>query len=148
MLRSPSADVDGYREARLYDKALADSYIRHTTIGDPSLDPVMEEVSSPPPHHLHRFIKAGIDQEEEGLRAAPQALSDFFKNLEDPRGRVGCDELQDARSCSGLEIESLVNDVCAVVGLRPPAVRRPAKRLGGTEGSAGERIDDDRHSCG
>ena len=84
MLQSPSAYVEGYRKARRYDKALADSYIRHTTVGDPALDPVMEEVSSLPPHHLHRFIKAGIDQEEEGLRAAPQALRGFFENLEDP----------------------------------------------------------------
>lgn len=84
MLQSPSAYVEGYRKARRYDKALADNYIRHTTVGDPALDPVMEEVSSLPPHHLHRFIKAGIDQEEEGLRAAPQALRGFFRNLEDP----------------------------------------------------------------
>ncbi len=59
MLRSPLAYVEGYREARLYDKALAGSSIRHTTVGDPALDPVMGEISSLPPHHLHRFIKAG-----------------------------------------------------------------------------------------
>ena len=46
----PSAYVEGYRKARRYDKTLADSYIRHTAIGDPALDPVMEEISSLPPH--------------------------------------------------------------------------------------------------
>ena len=84
MLQFPSAYVEGYRKARRYDQALADSYIRHTTVGDPALDSVMEEVSSLPPHQLHRHIQAGIDQQEEGLRAAPQALRDFFENLEDP----------------------------------------------------------------
>ena len=84
MLESPSAYVEGYRKARRHNHALADSYIRHTTIGDPALDAVMEEISSLPPHHLHRFIKAGIDQEKETLRAAPEALREFFENLEDP----------------------------------------------------------------
>ena len=84
MLESPSAYVEGYRKARRHNHALADSYIRHTTIGDPALDSVMEEISSLPPHHLHRFIKAGIDQEKETLRAAPESLREFFENLEDP----------------------------------------------------------------
>ena len=44
----------------------------------------MEEVSSLHPHDLHRFIKAGIDQEDDVLRGAPQALRDFFNNFEDP----------------------------------------------------------------
>ena len=47
---------------RAYDEALVDNYIKHTTIGDPELDPVMEELSSLPPDELHRFIKAGIEQ--------------------------------------------------------------------------------------
>jgi hypothetical protein len=84
VLKFPSAYVEGYRKARRHNHALADSYIRHTTVGDPALDPVMEEISSLPPHHLHRFIKAGIDQEKETLRAGPQALREFFENLEDP----------------------------------------------------------------
>ena len=84
MLQSPSAYVEGYRKARRYDETLADNYIRHTTVGDPALDPVMEEVSSLPANRLHGFIKAGIDQDEGGLRAAPQALRGFFRNLEDP----------------------------------------------------------------
>ena len=84
MTEPPSAYVEGYKKARLWDQLRADNYIRHTTIGDPVLDPLMEELSSLPPEDLHRFIEAGIEQEEEGLRRAPQAMKDFFNNLEDP----------------------------------------------------------------
>ena len=80
----PSAYTEGYKKARLSDQARADNHIRHTTIGDPALDRVMEELSSLPPADLHRFIEAGIEQEKDGLRGAPQALRDFFNNLEDP----------------------------------------------------------------
>ena len=85
MVQSPQAYAEGYAKARLHDEAAADNYVRHTTIGDPELDPMMEELaSSMEPGDLHRFIGAGIEQREEVLREAPQALRDFFKNLEDP----------------------------------------------------------------
>ena len=80
----PSAYIKGYGKARLYNQAAADNYIKHTTIGDPELDPVLEELSSMPPQDLHRFIEAGIEQQEEVLQKAPQALRGFFKNLEEP----------------------------------------------------------------
>ena len=44
----------------------------------------MEELSSMPPADLHRFIGAGIEQQDEVLRKAPQALRDFFATLEEP----------------------------------------------------------------
>ena len=42
MTHSPSAYTEGYAKARLYDQSAADNYIRHTTVGDPVLDPIME----------------------------------------------------------------------------------------------------------
>lgn len=84
MLQPPSAYTEGYAKARLSDPLRADNHIRHTTIGDPALDPVMEELSSLPPADLHRFIEAGIEQHQDDLRAAPQVLRDFFDNLEEP----------------------------------------------------------------
>ncbi len=78
MMQVPSAYVKGYAKAKAVDPVTADKYIKHTTIGDPELDPVMEEISSLPPGDLHRFTKAGIEQEEEVLRTAPQVLRDFF----------------------------------------------------------------------
>ena len=82
MLDSPLAYIEGYRKARLYDQELADNYIKHTTIGDPMLDPVMEELASLPPSDLHRFIGAGIEQRHEILRTAPQVLRDVFDKLD------------------------------------------------------------------
>ncbi len=84
MVQPPTAYIEGYAKGRLYDEALADDYVRHTTIGDPALDPVMEELSSMNPGHLHRFVGAGIEGHDELLREAPKALRDFFENLEDP----------------------------------------------------------------
>ena len=80
----PSAYTEGYKKACLWDQVKADNYIKHTTIGDPVLDPVMEELSSLPPADLHRFIEAGIEQDEKALRDAPQALREFFNNLKNP----------------------------------------------------------------
>ena len=79
----PSAYTDGYAKARLHDQAAADNYIKHTTMGDPALDPIMEELSSLPPADLHRFTGAGIEQRDEILKGAPQVLRDFFKTLDD-----------------------------------------------------------------
>ena len=83
--KMPTAYVEGYEKARLYDQTLADNYLKHVTIGDPELDPLMEELSAElSPGDLHRFIGAGIEQNEEALRLAPRALRDFFKNFREP----------------------------------------------------------------
>ena len=84
MIHPPSAYSEGYAKARLGDQAAADNYIKHTTIGDPMLDPIMEELSSLSPAVLHHFIWAGIEQQNEDLRKAPQALRDFFEGLDEP----------------------------------------------------------------
>ena len=80
----PSAYTESYQRVRPSDPEGVDRYIRHTTIGDPELDPVLEELSDLPPSELHRFVRAGIEAEDETLRAAPRALRDFFENLEEP----------------------------------------------------------------
>ena len=71
MTQCPSAYYEGYAKARRYDQVAADNYIRHTTIGDSVLDPVMEELSSLSPAVLHLYIWAGIEQQSEVLRKAP-----------------------------------------------------------------------------
>ena len=81
----PSAYIEGHIKAREHDSAIADNYIKHTTIGDPELDPLMEELaSSLPLKDLYRFIGAGIEQQDEILRRAPQALRDFFDKINAP----------------------------------------------------------------
>ena len=83
-MRVPSVYAEGYEKARRHDPAAAENYIRHTTMGDSELDPILEELSSMPPADLHRFIRAGIEQEDEILAWAPRALRDFFETIEEP----------------------------------------------------------------
>ncbi|WP_419936073.1 hypothetical protein [Candidatus Palauibacter sp.] len=80
----PTAYAEGYRTARPTDPEAVDNYIKHTCIGDPELDPIMEELSSMPPGELHRFIGAGIEGRDDVLKTAPEPLRNFFKNLEEP----------------------------------------------------------------
>ena len=84
MIYPPSAYAVGYAKACRHDRTATDNYIRHTTIGDPVLDPIMEELSSQSPAVLHHFIWAGIEQQDEVLRKAPQVLRDFFESLDEP----------------------------------------------------------------
>ena len=85
MLNVPSAYAAGYVKARAIDPAAADTYVRHTTVGDPDLDPVTEGLAELAPADMHRFIRAGVEQDdEETLRRAPKALWDFFDNMEVP----------------------------------------------------------------
>ena len=84
MCHCPSAYTEGYAKARLHDQTAADNYIRHTTIGDPELDPLLEELSSLPPKELNRFVTAGIEQKQDDFRAAPQCLRNFFDDLKEP----------------------------------------------------------------
>lgn len=84
-LNPPSAYAEGWAKARAVDQEVADNYIRHTMIGDPELDPVMEELAELPPAEMHRFIRAGVEQDdEETLKRAPQVLRDFFDSREVP----------------------------------------------------------------
>ena len=90
----PSAYVDGYAKARTIHQEAADNYVRHTRIGDPVLDPIMEELSSMPPADLHRFIAAGVEQQEEVLRKAPRILRDFIESLDEPPPWLDYDALR------------------------------------------------------
>ena len=90
MQPSPSAYTENYVAARLHGLTTADNYIKHTGIGDPELDPVMEELSSLPSEDLHRFIGTGIEQRNEVLRTAPQALRDVFDQINDPPSWLDC----------------------------------------------------------
>ena len=84
MQLSPWAYTESYISARQQDQGVADNYIKHTRIGDPELDPVMEELASLPSEDLHRFIGAGIEQHDKILRTAPQALRDVFEHINEP----------------------------------------------------------------
>lgn len=82
-LQIPTAYVEGYGKACAVNESLAKTYVRHTTIGDPALDPVMKELADLKTDKLHKFIEAGIMQDE-SLREAPAALRNFFDELGTP----------------------------------------------------------------
>ena len=78
MIQPPSAYIEGYEKARLIDRQTADNYIRHTAIGDPLMDAIVEELASLPQAQASKLIRAGMQQDEVALRNAPRALRDFF----------------------------------------------------------------------
>ena len=80
----PSAYEQGYAKARRRNPKLADTYIRHTTVGDTALDPVMRELSSMPQAQMQKYIRAGIERDQAVFSGAPQALKDFFAGVDDP----------------------------------------------------------------
>ncbi|MXZ82078.1 MAG: DUF2236 domain-containing protein [Gammaproteobacteria bacterium] len=80
----PSAYLPGYGRAHAVDPEAADNYVLHGFIGDPELDPVMEDVSSLRPGELHRFITAGMEQDDAVLHQAPESLRRFFEDLKEP----------------------------------------------------------------
>ena len=82
--RIPRAYAAGYAKARAADADLADDYIRHTRIGDPDLDPVLEDIADLDGSALQRFVRAGIEQDGAGIRRAPKALARFFENQAEP----------------------------------------------------------------
>ncbi len=72
-------------KAHAIDKECADNYLRHTTFGDPQLDPVMEQMHQElAPDDVDRFIRAGIEGEEQVMREAPQYIRDFFEVANEP----------------------------------------------------------------
>lgn len=83
-MRVPSAYLDSYQRARPSDPDGVDNYIRHTTIGDPELDAVLEELSDLSPADLNRYVRAIIEWEGDTLCTAPRVLRDFFDTLEEP----------------------------------------------------------------
>ncbi len=84
ILKVPSAYVDGYAKAHAIDRETADNYIAHTLVGDPVMDALVEEMATLPRHQIHKFIQAGIEEDRDGLRKAPQLLRDFFIDAPQP----------------------------------------------------------------
>ena len=81
----PTSYRSGHAKARQKrnKKELADTYVRHTTIGDPVLDPVIEECASlVDAGKLYQFVEAGIEQKDDILRQAPDCLRAFFRDTD------------------------------------------------------------------
>ena len=84
VLNPPSAYIDSYAKARAVDREAADNYIAHTRIGDPVMDAVVEEMAPLPQEQIHKFIRAGMEEDRDGLRNAPRSVRDFFIDAPQP----------------------------------------------------------------
>ena len=84
MIEGPSDYRAGYAKARLVDKETADNYVAHTHVGAPVMDAVVEELASLPQDEVHTFLRAGMDEDREGMRNAPRLLRDFFLDAPPP----------------------------------------------------------------
>jgi hypothetical protein len=73
-----AAYVNGYAQARALDQRAADNYVAHTHIGDPIMDAIVEDLEPLSQRSIHQFIHAGMEEDHDGLRSAPQSLRDFF----------------------------------------------------------------------
>ena len=83
-MQMPTDYRAGYEKAGLVDQETADNYIAHTLVGDPVMDALVEEMAALPQEDVHRFIRAGMEEDREGLREAPQLLRDFFFDAPQP----------------------------------------------------------------
>ena len=83
-LKVPSVYQAGYDRTCALNPHLADQYIKHTCIGDPLADAVIDSLAPFSPGEVNRFIKAGMQQDVEVLTDAPRLLRDFFDSIESP----------------------------------------------------------------
>ena len=73
----PEAYRAGYLKARELYPELADSYIRHTTEGDPLADAVVEDLSELPPNEVHAVLARVMEDPSADLADVPDSLREF-----------------------------------------------------------------------
>ena len=71
-------------KALKHDYERASNYLKHTLIGDPEIDEMLEECASLERADMQRFVQAGMEQDEGVLSQAPSVIREFFKSLETP----------------------------------------------------------------
>ena len=80
MANIPSAYVPGYEAARAQNAELAEAYIRHTTIGDPLADAVVQDLSSLDPQHMHETLANLLEPPYEPKPGTPDSLVEFIEH--------------------------------------------------------------------
>lgn len=83
-MQIPSSYRPGYDRVRPSNPELADRYIEHTTIGDPVADALVQELHGLNQNQVHQYISTLMDGDKEKSRQAPEALRQFFRNIETP----------------------------------------------------------------
>ena len=83
-MKIPLAYQPGFERARALDPEIATAYLEQTSVADPSADAAVDALASFDQVRVHRFIQAGMERDAQSLAQAPQALRDFFDQLETP----------------------------------------------------------------
>lgn len=79
----PRVYEDGYERVRTVNAALADEYVRHTTVSDLAADAVMDELASLTIGDVNLLINDLMHQDKSAQRNAPAVVRDFFRQLEE-----------------------------------------------------------------
>lgn len=77
-MRVPTTFGIGYSQMRTRMPKLASRYVAHLTVGDALADAAIEALEPLSEHARESFIRAGMEQDNETLLQAPQALKNFF----------------------------------------------------------------------
>ena len=83
-LNIPEAYKASYENARAANPELAARYIEQTTVDDPVADAVMEALAGFEPRDVNRYIRAGMQQDDNLLSSAPEVVRSFFADQEEP----------------------------------------------------------------
>ena len=73
----PSSYVAGYEAACRRDPELAESYIRHTMVGDPLADAVAKDLAAVPPAEGHAMLASVIESPGVAPEGVPESLREF-----------------------------------------------------------------------
>ncbi len=80
----PSCYVAGYEAARKADRDVADLYVRHTVIGDPSGDEVVAELAERyTPGEVHGIVARALNSSGDVPKDLPDCLRSFVAKLAD-----------------------------------------------------------------
>ncbi|MXX76306.1 MAG: DUF2236 domain-containing protein [Holophagales bacterium] len=78
----PSSYRDGYREARARDAEMADTYVMHTTIGDPPADRVVQDLArNHEPAQVGTLLAAAIQNHRDLPENAPDSLRELVEEV-------------------------------------------------------------------
>lgn len=83
MTSIPHAYQAGQPQARRANPALAETFLQHTTLGDPLADAVFAAFEAVPPGQQAAWLRAGIEGGIAAIPDAPAALHEFLRTSEE-----------------------------------------------------------------
>ena len=81
-MRIPTAYVAGYKIARKHGPELAKTYIRHTMVGDPLADAVVDDLAPLAPEEGHSILARTLESSRATRSGMPESLREFVAQAE------------------------------------------------------------------